>query len=84
MTGTRQPLTDRETELLDYYRTVMERVSPHKTEEDGGTVPDGFGGNHSADKKPESQETAQDLGEQSALAGAVVPFEVFEHEEVER
>ena len=47
-------------------------------------MPDGLTGNHSADEKPESQETAQDPGQQSALAGPVVPSEVFETEEVER
>ena len=47
-------------------------------------MPDGFGGNHSADAKPESQETAQDPGRQSVLADPVVPFEGFETEEVER
>ena len=47
MTGSAQPLTEREAELLDYYRTMIERASQQKTEEDSGSVPDGFGGNHS-------------------------------------
>ena len=84
MKGTAQLLTDREAELLDYYRTLIDRVSHHKLEDDGGVMPDGFAGKHSVCDEAESQGSAHEFGQQSTLPVAAVPSEFFETEEVER
>jgi len=51
MSGSQQVLTEREAELLDYYRNVIDRTATLKVEDDGGKLPDGFPSNRSAISK---------------------------------
>jgi len=84
MRSSAQDLTEREAELLEYYRNVTATTPTQKTDDNGGKLPDGFSSSSSTREQGEPRDAAPEMAEQISPAVAVGTCELLETEEVER